>query len=172
MTMSFKANGLSRMQIRQMAFQLRKLFGLEDIIYIDILQLLENVLTLIGLDYEVISTDKMKLEAVTLPNENRILIREDVYNLAAKGQGRARFTIAHEIGHILLHSDKHVSYARGEIPKYCDPEWQADAFAGEFLMPYHLVKNMPYQQIAKECRTSLAAARYQAEQYNKKDRLV
>ena len=168
----FKAKGLSRVQIRSMALQLRKLLGLEDVLYIDVLQLLENVFASIGLDYEIIPIDEMEQEALTVPNENRILIREDIYSRAVEGQGRARFTIIHEIGHALLHGGRSVSYARGEIPTYCDPEWQANAFAGEFLMAYHLVKNMPVQQIAEKCGTSLAAARYQSMQYNKKRQAV
>lgn len=163
----FKAKGLSRVQIRSIALQLRRLLGLENVLYIDVLQLLENVLTLIGFDCEIIPVDEMEQEALTVPDKNLILIREDVYNCAVQGQGRARFTIAHEIGHVLLHGSRSVRYARGEIPTYCDPEWQANAFAGEFLMAYHLVKDMPFQKIAEKCGTSLSAARYQSMQYNK-----
>lgn len=38
---------------------------------------------------------------------------------------RDRFTLAHELGHIVLHSHRHAS----------DPEAEAHAFAGAFLMP-------------------------------------
>ncbi|WP_328293451.1 XRE family transcriptional regulator [Kineococcus sp. NBC_00420] len=44
---------------------------------------------------------------------------------------RRRWTLAHELGHLVLHSQ----YVDEDMEK------QADAFAGEFLMPEHLIKS-------------------------------
>jgi Zn-dependent peptidase ImmA (M78 family) len=63
---------------------------------------------------------------------------------------RQRFTIAHEIGHYLLH-DKHgeihvdrafaLKFRRGSMPVGSDPEEiQANAFAAALLMPKDLLK--------------------------------
>lgn len=50
---------------------------------------------------------------------------------------RWRWTLAHELGHIVLHSE---IGATGAIPKQAEQE--ADAFAGEFLAPAHELKPM------------------------------
>ena len=66
---------------------------------------------------------------------------------------RARFSTAHEIGHVDLHREekafsgiltsKDVTYARRkDIPAYLDPEWQANTFSGALLMPLPVVKNL------------------------------
>lgn len=47
--------------------------------------------------------------------------------------GRRRFTLAHELGHALLHSDGEPLVVSG--PKHDVRERFADTFAGEFLMP-------------------------------------
>ena len=96
------------------------------------------------------------------PISGQIYIREDVYERACNGIARDRFTIAHEIGHFFLH---HSGFAlcredsKKSIPTYCDPEWQANTFASFLLMPPNLIRNMSAEDIAKQCGTSLTAAR-------------
>jgi len=56
--------------------------------------------------------------------------------------GRRRFTIAHEIGHFVLHAENGGAIheaGRGE-------EREADAFAAELLMPEHLVREAVREQ--------------------------
>jgi toxin-antitoxin system, toxin component family protein len=86
----------------------------------------------------------------TIPSENRIRIREDVYERACNGYGRDRLTMAHELGHLLLHRVEMITLARedGDIPPYKDPEWQANAFVGELLAPYEYIKDMSIIDIA------------------------
>lgn len=73
---------------------------------------------------------------ITYPDEKIMLIREDIYDRACAGQGRDRLTIAHEFGHLFLHSG--LGFARKEsktnIPSYCNSEWQANCFGGELLI--------------------------------------
>jgi Zn-dependent peptidase ImmA (M78 family) len=52
--------------------------------------------------------------------------------------GRKRFTIAHEIGHFVLHQEGFRREAGGVAGRAEDRE--ADAFAAELLMPEHLVR--------------------------------
>lgn len=77
-----------------------------------------------------------KDEAQAYPDKNLIKIKNSVYDAACDGQGHARFTLAHELGHILLHKNQQASYARGDNHHkiYEDSEWQADTFASAFLM--------------------------------------
>lgn len=75
---------------------------------------------------------------LTIPAENVIRLRLDVYEGLAEGRGRDRFTASHELGHYLMHRDVPIRFHRaehGELPKYRDSEWQANRFAGALLMP-------------------------------------
>lgn len=76
-------------------------------------------------------------EGITLPDQDEIHLREDVYEALLRGEPRARFTAVHELGHwTLRHSTALPRLPRGETHTYFeDSEWQADAFAAEFLMP-------------------------------------
>lgn len=75
--------------------------------------------------------------AQSIPSERLIMVRKDVYRGACEDRGRDRFTLAHELGHVLLHPDAvHARRCRRqEIKAYCNSEWQANAFAAELLMP-------------------------------------
>lgn len=79
----------------------------------------------------------------TKPDENKIYIREDVYEGANNGSPRDRFTMCHELGHLVLH--KGVSLSRidptSPPPIYKNSEWQADMFASCLMMPKYLLRN-------------------------------
>lgn len=84
-------------------------------------------------------------EAITYPDRQQMLISASVYEGACNGNGRDRFTLAHELGHLILHKGVS-SYARQTSEDrdhrvYEDSEWQADTFAAEFLMPYDEVRS-------------------------------
>ncbi len=49
---------------------------------------------------------------------------------------RKRYTLAHELGHILMHNDNHFP-----ISSFRDKESEANLFAAEFLMPQDAIKN-------------------------------
>jgi len=78
-----------------------------------------------------------------------VRVRADVWEGAQAGNARSRFTVAHEIGHVVLHRSDLIQH-RGcafrdtltatqklppEVPIFRSPEWQASAWAGAFLMP-------------------------------------
>ncbi len=94
-------------------------------------------------------------------------IRSDVYEGAIKGDCRDRFTLCHEIGHYFLHQPNSISFARGNIPVYRDPEWQANTFAGELMAPYDLVKDMKIEEIMEKCGMSRKAATIQYNAYHR-----
>lgn len=166
----YKAPPTSRRKIREFAQRLRKILGLENQAYVDIVALMECVFPIIfGDDHfsiEVIEKEKMGLNhGLTDPKRGKIYIREDVYEGACRGVGRDRLTMAHELGHVLLHKDVVTGLARvgdGEkVPTYCDPEWQASAFAGEFLMGHEVIQSMTVQEVAQRCGVSHQAAEVQ-----------
>ena len=95
------------------------------------------------------------------PSENVMVIRESVYIKAIEGNGRDRFTLAHELGHYMLHSNvEFLSFARPfqRVPAYRNPEWQANTFASMLLMDPVLIRELTAEQISKCCATSLQAA--------------
>lgn len=77
--------------------------------------------------------------ARTYPDKNLVQVQGSVYEGARHGHGRDRFTLAHELGHLFLHRGV-TAFARAAASSthkpYEDSEWQADAFAAEFLMPF------------------------------------
>lgn len=112
--------------------------------------------------YDYVSDNELpNAYAQYIPLENVMRIRETVYDNAIKNNGRDRFTLAHELGHYILHSDiDSLSFARSlqKVPAYRDPEWQANTFASMLLMNPQYIKDLTVPQIAGYCRTSLQAA--------------
>jgi len=119
-------------------------------------------------EFSLVIDDKETLgecHGLTYPDRNEIHIREDVYERADNGSGRDRFTMAHELFHLLQHVKENISYARAaegvDVPAYRSPEWQADAFGVELLASSYLIQNMNEQQVQEKCGVSASAARCQ-----------
>ena len=61
--------------------------------------------------------------------------------ISGSGERRRRFTIAHEIGHFVLHPELARPERGGQVTEAGRvEEREADAFAAELLMPEHLVR--------------------------------
>lgn len=163
--MSVAAVALSRKKIREFVKYVRKECGLENVTYFPIIEFIEWVLgdpDNSDFNYEIVEPSEMEdMYGNTNTGTNVMKIRRDVYEGAARGNPRDRFTLCHELGHYLLHRPELMSYARGEVPRYKDPEWQANTFAGELMAPYELVKNMSVEQIMENCGMSRQAASIQ-----------
>ncbi|WP_299142770.1 ImmA/IrrE family metallo-endopeptidase [uncultured Dialister sp.] len=166
----YKADPISRSDVRHYVRKLRKRLGYENILYIPIVEIMENILPLLipDFNYEIVEKSKMgNKHGETDPDHHLIRIREDVYKGACNGNGRDRFTIAHEIGHLLFHQEMNITLCRvegnnKERPKvYEDPEWQADVFAGELLAPSYLIREMTALKISESAQISMAAAKTQ-----------
>lgn len=158
------AEPTSRSVLRENAKTIRVLDGSENDMFFDIIHFLEVKLYQLDptFNFRVLPKSEMgECHGLTFPDRNEIQIREDVYMRASEGSGRDRMTMAHELGHLLFHEKQNISYARmehNELPAYRDPEWQADAFGGELLIPYHLAKGKSPDEVSKECKVSLNAA--------------
>lgn len=163
-----KAKPLSRQQIRGIADNIRKWENAENELYFDIVHFMDVTLPRIAPEFsmEVVSREELgDAQGLTYPDSGIIKIREDVYEGAVNGKGRDRLTLAHELFHLLQHDDSNITFARGnfaeELRPFEDPEWQADAFGGELLVPHHLVADMSPGQISAACGVSMAAAKVQ-----------
>lgn len=167
----YKAEPLSNDDIASLTRQLREILGCPLDASLNIIAILEFAMPQLysNFDYAIREKKDMKVDshAYTDPTTNQIVIRDDIYERARKGEGRDRFTIAHEIGHYILHNSSLLAltrvYPNEEVKPYEDVEWQADAFAGELLCPSYALKKskMTIEQIAKFYGVSLQAAETQ-----------
>lgn len=94
--------------------------------------------------YDVLEPHEMPhrgVEACCIPENLEICIRDDVYERACKDEARARFTIIHEFGHLILGHRRTINReVTTTLKTFEDSEWQANQFAAEFLMPLELIK--------------------------------
>jgi len=159
---------LSRKQIRQRADDLRSALRIAGP-YFPVIDVVEFVFQkeINGFVLDVWSTDDMNnafghaTHAMTYPNELLMILREDVYRGARKDNGRDRFTVAHEVAHVVLHRAAGMAMRLpAELLAFENSEWQADAYAGEILMPLPFVLECrTVDEIVKMFKVSYEAAR-------------
>jgi Zn-dependent peptidase ImmA (M78 family) len=153
--------------IREVIHNIKELLGIQDLLRVPLVFLLDNVLPGLFPDYKFLIVSKDDLGkgqyAYTSHIEKVMKIREDVYMDACNGIARALFTIAHELGHLFLHDREGFEFSRLEmtVPPYMRAEWQANYFAAEFLMPSKLILDMTEEEIVENCNVSQTAARLQ-----------
>ncbi|OCC02390.1 hypothetical protein BA190_23995 [Labrys sp. WJW] len=141
----YRARPLRWDSIAEIAMAQREMLGVRDKEMLPVTYLVECVLAqrLEMFEFLVGSREDMKSAyGFTHPDGDFIMIREDVYAASYQGNGRARFTVAHEWGHWALHVGQPLARAPEglEVPAYECPERQAHQFAAEVLMPRHLIK--------------------------------
>lgn len=125
-----------------------------------------------GLGFEVVEftpTDDTKALSGAVEHENK-----RIFVNATEHPGRKRFTIAHEIGHIVLHRDEgnfvdyrhQIGYAQADQPK----EQEANHFAVELLMPRLVFEALwsaysgNVEAVANALMVSKQAAKYRADE--------
>lgn len=155
----------SRADLRMLTRILRIKLRLDDVLYFPIVELLDVMTELFDdFNYEIVEDNVLpkNIHADTDIRTGHIRIKESVYEGACNGEGRDRMTIAHEIGHYFTLCfcgfKMERNFSGGEIPAFCDPEWQAKCFAGELMVPEHRVKGMNEYEIADQCGVSYDAA--------------
>lgn len=157
---------LNEKQISDIAYKLRDLIGMKKQYKFPIVEFVEIVLSRIDDTYgfNVTEIDDPEIDGMYAfynPRENEMTIRSDVYEQALNGDGTSRFTIAHELGHYILHR-KGVRLCcisdDFEVSEKYDPEWQANKFAVALLMPEYLIGDMSAEEVASIFGTSLQAA--------------
>jgi Zn-dependent peptidase ImmA (M78 family) len=116
-------------------------------------------------------------EAYTEFNPPHIVVRNSVYRLAQKRDGRSRMTLAHELGHLVMHPG--AAKLRSDFPQtvnklrpFESAEWQANKFASLFLMPLHIIRNFTSAlELAESCQVSLHAAQIRFSETKSEKRL-
>lgn len=168
----FRATPLSRADIRATTMQLRHSLGLANQLWFPVLEVVELVLPTLDKEYSFLVATHEELgssHGLTIRDGNAvaIMIREDIYERAYDDEGRDRGTVAHEVGHYLMHARSPALHRNfgGTLKSFEDPEWQAKCFQGELLVPRHLVMGMSASEVARQCGVSLDAAAYQLKLY-------
>jgi Zn-dependent peptidase ImmA (M78 family) len=126
----------------------------------------EVELLLYPLGLELVLHDSIKdtgdVDALLLGDLKTVIVDYQDYN-NDRMQNRIRFSIAHELGHFILHRDKFKDIAHGTIKdwvkfiqhmpdmEYSLIEYQAYEFAGRLLVPY--------ERLEKEFRQSIKKAK-------------
>lgn len=86
-------------------------------------------------------------------------VDRETWYLAKLGEPDARFIVAHEVGHILLHDHHAKAFSNDPSQKLNfvqdeeSAEWQANKFASHFLLPCHIVS-----AFASICELAAAAS--------------
>lgn len=115
-----------------------------------------------------------------------LLLSEESYHMLRGGNPRGKYTVSHELGHAVLHTDalirlaelnvsSRAAFHRGKAdhPAYFDTEWQANAFGGALLMPavgiFHLESEsegkLSAHDVAHYFGTSRESAKYRLDVY-------
>jgi hypothetical protein len=135
---------LSRFRIRQCAELVRRM-AVNDAPWFDVVGFVEKKLPDLDDSFTFAVDERLPLDthACTEIADRSILVRPEIYDRAVMGMGRDRMTIAHELGHLLLHSELRLMRRMSAAPieAFRDPEWQAKCFAGELLISRRLYPN-------------------------------
>ncbi|WP_332061117.1 ImmA/IrrE family metallo-endopeptidase [Bartonella sp. CB74] len=153
---------------------IRKTLGLSHYEPFPILHFLEFILAQMMSDSDftflVLGQKEMgNIEGLTHPQGKFIAIRQSVYEKACNNDGRSNFTLAHELGHFMLHTNLPFQRAvtSGQIPPYRSAEKQANQFAAELLMPRQFILQHPtIDEIVKICKVSWQAAKVRFKKVN------
>ena len=167
MAVDYSVEPRSRVDLRRLASEIRKVLHLDDQLYFPIVELLDILEeTLDGFSYSIVPDDELppNKHADTNVYTGEIRIKESVYDGARRGNGRDRMTIAHEFAHFMTLCFLGMKLSRtiggGKLKAYEDPEWQAKCLAGELLIPYELTSGMAVSEIVDKCGVSYSAAEY------------
>ena len=156
----------SMKNIREVVNIIKKRCGFYDCLQFPVIFFWEQILPEIFDDYRFLCVDDDELdglEAYTDHNQKIVEIKTSVYLKALEGSYKDLFTIAHEIGHLFLHNEEAIIFARSfmRVPAYRSAEWQANYFAAELLMGSHLIVDMSIEEISKECLVCVKSAEIQ-----------
>ena len=146
----------SMKNIREVVNVVKKYCGFYDCLQFPVIFFWEQIIPKVFEDYRFLYVDDNELEgleAYTDHSQKIVKIKTSVYLKALEGSFKDLFTIAHEIGHLFLHDEEAIIFARSyvRVPAYRSAEWQANYFAAELLMGSHLIVDMSIEEISKEC---------------------
>lgn len=150
--------------IRSKAQALRAFLGFTD----ELLPLphLFDLFSIKGITIDVLEDDefplgKIGVEASAVPDQFQIYLSTSTHEKLEHDDPRTRFTLFHEIGHVVLKHSQQSMRFNIEPKRFVDSEWQADQFAAEMTMPLDLITSLQLnkaEQLASKFGVSRPAA--------------
>lgn len=155
-----KTNPLSVKDISNIAASIREQYGIASDKAFPILEILKQLFYDNYLSIQLLTDDDSYLDkntpAVYNANDNFIYLKESVIEEVESGNFRSNFTLAHEFFHYLQHQVLGFKFEEVKDRKtYEDPEWQANCFAGELLLPDEYLNNEDNDYLAEHFQVSL-----------------
>ena len=141
----FKAPFIPKERIWQETEKLRASFPAGRIVPVQILELAEFDLGLELVPAEGLR-EQLEIDALLMGNLKAILVDRRAF-MNPRLESRLRFSVAHEIGHLILHRDIYTGLQHATAAEWFDyisaipdveygwVEWQAYEFAGRLLVP-------------------------------------
>jgi IrrE N-terminal-like domain len=162
--------------IAEIALAWRKAAQNENSAYFNVVEFVETVLR------RTLSRGPINIEFFDAPEDQppayvtfapslTLRVDRELWDLAKLGDPEARFIIAHEIGHLILHNHNAKGFSDDPTArikfgeKEHSAEWQADTLAAYFLLPTHIVAafgTIRELAIASGVEEWLACTRFQA----------
>jgi hypothetical protein len=148
---SFKCTWIDKDQLKKLADQIRKEYWPEVNPPIDTTKIIELRLKLeVEPRFDLLSS--LDMDAYLKTDLSGIVVDHDCY-MQDKFANRLRFSLSHELGHYFLHKDVYSGLSLVSLEdwkdfilnvpeaEYGNFEWQANEFAGRFLVPYDNLKS-------------------------------
>lgn len=174
--------------IAEVALLTRKLGGSENYAYFNIVDFVERILMAqdwkdkgrLGIKF-FDDRDEADDPAYVTFDPPTLHVDRETWELARAGEPDARFVIAHEVGHIVLHRHdaQHFSKNTSVQIKFANQEysaeWQANTFASYFLVPTRIMSAFDtVQDMTKACLVNEPAvlARYCSSSSAKRHRVI
>ena len=167
--MDYVTKPVSRKDLRRFAIYFKKIFSIQGIKQVPVLDMLEKLPDVFeGSTYRIVDNDKMPKKRVACCRKKRdkgfvIEIKQYVYDGARRGIGTYCGFILHEIVHIFMYQ---IGYRpilersfSDDVPLYCSVEWQVKALTGEIAMPYEETKHMTVNEIMSTYNVSKSFAK-------------
>jgi len=136
-TSGWRVRPISIVQIRFSAQHARKILLRKDPTFFPMAEFVERLFEY-AIVVDVVDGDLLPagVDACCVPERAEISLSLETYFAACNDVPRARFTVIHELGHLVLAHSRSFHRDNGRsIPAFEDSEWQANQFAAEFLMP-------------------------------------
>ena len=146
--MKKKTNPLSVAKIREIAEGIRKEFNVSNDTFFPIKEYIDKLVEDEKVIYQIEEDsffEDEKMFALYDGNDNTIHVKESVEEDLEEGRYRSNFTLAHELFHYLQVKVLKFNFEMvdEDIEAFRDPEWQANEFAGQLLIPEEYV-NLSY----------------------------
>ena len=120
------ATSQSRANIRANVLRIRQALGYENEFYFPIVEFLEIQYVKYDPDFNLIVVEDDELEsgvqALAIPEEHTIKVKQSVYNGAVDGIGVHRLSLAHEFGHLIMHCEQSPTITNNTSKKYISPQ--------------------------------------------------